>query len=119
MQYQTVFHAKAGGPFAQILWLEAGTCSVLPRLQQACKTTDLFYFTSSVTMTINPIIKRIIVDPHSAGVPSNSLKLVSLLTFASFVGAVIYSKHVAPLAIEDRIRKEMFSTAPAAPSSGH
>lgn len=70
-------------------------------------------------MTINPIIKRIVVDPHSIGVPSNSLRIISVLSFAAFVGTVMYSKHVAPLAIEERIRKEMFSTAPAAPSSGH
>lgn len=69
-------------------------------------------------MTIDPLIKRIVVDPHCPGVPSNSLRIISVLSFAAFVGTVMYAKHVAPQSIEDRIRKEMFSSTPA-PSSGH
>lgn len=59
-------------------------------------------------MAIDPLIKRIVVDPPSVGVPAPGLRLVSALAFAAFVGTVIYSKHVAPQALEERIKKEMF-----------
>lgn len=67
-------------------------------------------------MAIDPLIKRIIVDPPAPGVPSKGLRLFCGVSFAVYLGAVLYAKHVSPRDIHERIRKDMF-TAP--PSSGH
>lgn len=68
-------------------------------------------------MAVDPLIKRIIVDPPAKGVPSSGLRFLCGLTFVAYVGSVLYAKHVAPQAVQDRIRAEMFTTP--APSSGH
>lgn len=66
---------------------------------------------------MDPLIKRIVLDPQPPGVPSSALRFFTMLGFTAYVGAVLYSKHVAPLDIQDRIKREMFP-APNSSSSG-
>jgi uncharacterized membrane protein len=65
-------------------------------------------------MTIDPLIKRIVVDPP-APVPSSGARILGVLSLTAFIGTVLYAKWVAPQAIEQQIKKDMFSTP--APSS--
>lgn len=66
-------------------------------------------------MPMDPLIKRIIVDPPAKGVPSSGLRFFCGLSFAAYVGAVLYAKHVAPQSMEERVRRELFTV----PASGH
>jgi hypothetical protein len=68
---------------------------------------------------MDPLIKRILADPQAPGIPSSGLRLAAMLGFTMYVGAVLYSKHVAPLAIQDRIKKEMFPPSSSSSSSAH
>lgn len=74
---------------------------------------------SAATLNMDPLIKRILADPQAPGIPSSGLRLAAMLGFTMYVGAVLYSKHVAPLAIQDRIKKEMFPPSSSSSSSAH
>jgi hypothetical protein len=61
-------------------------------------------------MALDPILKRIIVDPHVPYMPSAGMRWGTGLGCLSFVAAVIYAKWVEPQKQEEQIRREMFGT---------
>jgi hypothetical protein len=66
-------------------------------------------------MSTDPIIKRVIKDPHVPLIPSFGFRWGTAAACITFVSAVIYAKWVEPRKVEERIKKEMFG--PAAPSA--
>lgn len=64
-------------------------------------------------MALDPVMKRIIVDPHVPHMPSAAMRWGTGLGCLSFVAAVIYAKWVEPRRVEEQIKRDMFKT-PAA-----
>jgi hypothetical protein len=67
-------------------------------------------------MALDPILKRIIVDPAVPGYAPAPVRLLAGLGFVGFVSAVIYGKWVAPTHLAERVAKE---TAAAAAGAHH
>ena len=65
---------------------------------------------------MDPIVRRVFVNAP-APLPAKWLRMASVAGFLTFVGLTAYSKHVAPLAIQEEIAKDMFKKT--AKSSGH
>jgi len=59
---------------------------------------------------MDPILKRIIVDPP-APLPPKSLRVAGVAGFALFLGAVLYNKLVVPQDLQAKIAKDMYAKA--------
>lgn len=64
---------------------------------------------NSITMSLDPIMKRIIIAPHVPGVPSAPIRVAAGLGFIGFVSAVIYGKWVEPTKMQERMAKELYA----------
>jgi hypothetical protein len=61
-------------------------------------------------MALDPVLKRIISDPHVPHMPSAAMRWGTGLSCLTFVGAVIYAKWIEPRRIEEQIKRDMFKT---------
>jgi hypothetical protein len=57
---------------------------------------------------MDPIIKRVLVDPPVKLAPKG-IRLASSLAFCGFLGAVFYAKNIAPGQMEADIARDMYS----------
>lgn len=70
-------------------------------------------------MALDPVLKRIIVDPQVPGYAPAPVRLLAGLGFVGFVGAVIYGKWVEPSKVAERVGKEMYAQSAAQGGSSH
>jgi hypothetical protein len=68
-------------------------------------------------MALDPILKRIIVNPQVPGYAPYPVRVAGFVGFVGFVSAVIYGKWVAPQLLAENTVKGMF--AESAPGQSH
>lgn len=66
-------------------------------------------------MPLDPILKRVALDPPLPYTPSTAMRWGTGLSCMAFVAAVIYAKWQEPRRIEEQIKRDMFKT----PAAGH
>ena len=67
---------------------------------------------------MDPIIRRVFVNAP-APLPPKWLRMASVAGLLTFIGLTAYSKHVAPLAIQDEIAKSMYKQSQPAAGAAH
>jgi hypothetical protein len=67
---------------------------------------------------MDPIIRRVFVNAP-APLPPKWLRMASVAGLLTFVGLTAYSKHIAPLAIQESIAKDMYKQSQAAGQGAH